>query len=66
MAFYDGYTSRSDMMVAGGAIGGATVGALQTVLLREFVDNSMAKAFLTNTSGSTPRKPENIYASPTK
>ena len=54
MAFYDSYTSRSDIMVAGGAIGGATVGALQTILLREFVDNSMAKAFLTNTTGNTP------------
>lgn len=34
--------------------GGALVGALQTFLLRELVDNSMAKKFLSNTSSTPP------------
>lgn len=36
------------------ASAGATIGAIQTVLLREYVDTSMANSFLKNTSGTPP------------
>ena len=36
------------------ASAGATIGAIQTVLLREYVDTSMANGFLKNTSGTPP------------
>jgi hypothetical protein len=44
----------NDMRVSGAATAGATIGAVQTVLLRQFADNSMATGFLKNTSGSPP------------
>ena len=36
------------------ASAGATIGAVQTILLRQYVDNSMANSFLKNTSGTPP------------
>lgn len=50
MAF--GYSSTNK--VAGGAILGGVIGAVQTSLLREYADDSMATAFLKNTSGTPP------------
>ena len=47
---YFGYMSSAGT----GGIAGATAGALQTFLLREFVDNSLAKNFLSNTSSTPP------------
>lgn len=45
---------KSDMNIAVGAAAGGLVGAVQTVLLRQFADIPMATAFLKNTSGSPP------------
>jgi hypothetical protein len=45
---------NNDLKVAGAATGGAVVGALQTILLRQYVDDAMATNFLKNTSGSPP------------
>lgn len=45
---------RSDMSIAVGASVGGLVGAVQTVLLRQFADIPMATAFLKNTAGSPP------------
>lgn len=50
MPFY----MNQDAKLSVAASGGAVIGAVQTALLREFADNSMAQAFLKNTSGSPP------------
>ncbi len=44
----------NDAKTAVAASAGATIGAIQTILLRQYADNSMANAFLKNTSGSPP------------
>jgi hypothetical protein len=44
----------NDVKVAGAATVGATIGAVQTILLRQYGDISMANGFLKNTSGTPP------------
>ena len=44
----------NDVKVAGAATIGATIGAVQTILLRQYGDISMANGFLKNTSGTPP------------
>jgi hypothetical protein len=43
-----------DMEIVGATTAGASVGALQTFLLRQFVDNKMAESFFKNTSSTPP------------
>lgn len=43
-----------DVKATSGAVVGGVVGALQTMLLREYADSSMATSFLKNTSGTPP------------
>lgn len=45
---------RSDMSIAVGATAGGLVGAVQTILLRQFADIPLATAFLKNTAGTPP------------
>ena len=45
---------NQDVKIAGAATAGAVAGAVQTALLREFADNTMAKGFLKNTSATPP------------
>jgi len=49
-----GYGMSANTKAAGGAIIGGVIGAVQTMLLREYADNSMATSFLKNTSGTPP------------
>lgn len=46
--------SKRELAVGGAAVVGGLVGALQTIVLREFVDTPMAKSFMTNTSNAPP------------
>ena len=45
---------NNDVKTAGAATGGAVAGALQTILLRQYVDDALASGFLKNTSNSPP------------
>lgn len=45
---------KSEMGIAVGAASGGLIGAVQTVLLRQFADIPLATAFLKNTSGTPP------------
>lgn len=49
-----GYGGMTYQKVAWGGIVGGLVGSIQTALLREYADNSMATGFLKNTSGTPP------------
>jgi hypothetical protein len=56
MAFYN-YgmgMSRENINIAAGGIAGGVVGALQTMLLREFVDDPMATAFQSGNEANPP------------
>ena len=45
---------NNDAKIAVSATAGATIGAVQTALLRQYADKSMADNFLKNTSGTPP------------
>ena len=45
---------NTETKIAGAAAAGGAIGAAQTALLREFLDNDLAKTFLKNTSSSPP------------
>ncbi|MCY0875892.1 MAG: hypothetical protein OWT28_06445 [Firmicutes bacterium] len=49
-----GNAFNSDAGFAGATIGGSLLGAVQTILLRQYADIPMAKKFMSNTSSSAP------------
>ena len=56
MAYMESFRGamNSDVGFAGATIAGGLLGAVQTILLRQFVDIPMAKSFLKDTSNAPP------------